>query len=161
MSAEEWRPIPLAPGYEASSLGRVRSFRRGAPPNGRILSQLLDRLGYPTVKVNHGGKWRWRLVHQLMMEAFVGPRPEWAQGVRHLNDVKTDNRIENLTYGTASENVFDQVRHGLHAMARRSSCKHGHPFEPANTSYRKNGTRLCRTCARLRSQRRRALARAA
>lgn len=31
---------------------------------------------------------------------------------RHLNDIKTDNRIENLKWGTRQENVSDKIKNG-------------------------------------------------
>ena len=34
--------------------------------------------------------------------------------VRHLNDVKTDNRRENLALGTTTDNAADGVRNGVH-----------------------------------------------
>jgi DNA-binding NarL/FixJ family response regulator len=57
-----------------------------------------------------GTKRRNRLVQQLVAEAFLGP----AEGriVRHLNNVGTDNRQENLAYGSNSENQMDRVLHG-------------------------------------------------
>ena len=32
--------------------------------------------------------------------------------VRHLNDCKTDNRLENLVFGTQSQNTRDSMRNG-------------------------------------------------
>ncbi len=64
---------------------------------------------YPSVEIPFGkADWRERRVHQLVMQAHVGPCPEGMQ-VRHLNDVKTDNRLENLAYGTPAENGRDKV----------------------------------------------------
>lgn len=48
-------------------------------------------------------------IHHLVLEAFVGPRPEWAH-VCHRNDVGSDNRLENLYYGTPEENLKDRAR---------------------------------------------------
>jgi len=32
---------------------------------------------------------------------------------RHLDDVKTNNRIDNLAYGTRDENVRDGLKNGV------------------------------------------------
>jgi DNA invertase Pin-like site-specific DNA recombinase len=50
-------------------------------------------------------------VHQLVLLTFVGPLPE-GQEVRHLNGDRSDNRLENLCYGTRKENANDAVEHG-------------------------------------------------
>lgn len=150
MSAEEWRPIPLAPGYEASDQGRVRSFRRGAPAGGRLLALPTDQAGYHVVRIFHDGAWRPRRVHQLVLEAFIGPRPCGAAEIRHLNDVKDDNRLSNLAYGTTAENMRDRVANGIHHYASRDACKRGHKFTPANTyiQAKRPNTRQCRQCQR-------------
>lgn len=52
-------------------------------------------------------------VHHLVIETFGPPRPGWAQVVRHLNDIKGDNRIENLAWGTFDDNYEDRIANGL------------------------------------------------
>lgn len=47
-----------------------------------------------------------KYVHQLILKTFIG-EPKNGQEVRHLNGVPTDNRLENLEYGTRSENIRD------------------------------------------------------
>lgn len=49
-------------------------------------------------------------VHRLVLEAFRGEPI-----VRHLNDDETDNRIENLAYGSRLDNAADARRNGKHA----------------------------------------------
>ncbi|MCH9731619.1 MAG: HNH endonuclease [Actinomycetia bacterium] len=83
-----------------------------------------------------------------MLLTFRGA-PEPGQECRHLNGVRTDNRIENLVWGTKNENSADQVRHGTHRNARKTHCKRGHEFNDENTYVRANGTRLCLPCKRI------------
>ena len=92
------------------------------------------------------------LVHALVAEAFLGPRPE-GQQVRHVNTDSRDNRATNLAYGTHLDNAQDAVRHGKTAAAR-THCKHDHEFTPENTRVRqRNGyvVRDCLTCERERN----------
>ena len=56
--------------------------------------------GYYYVKIN-GEMKSW---HRLIYEYFEGPIPEGFQ-VDHINNVRTDNRIENLQLLTNKENV--------------------------------------------------------
>ena len=125
MRHEVWKQIPGYEGlYEASNTGRVRSmdrvvigkhYRAGryAEINrkGVLLKQCLSPAGYWTVTLSKDGKratWR---VHMLICAAFHGEQPIGFQ-CRHLNGVRTDNRAENLAWGTHVENQRDRVTHG-------------------------------------------------
>jgi len=56
---------------------------------------------------------RWvRGVHQLVADAFKGPRPDGLV-CNHKNGVKTDNRPQNLEYVTYAENCRHAHRNGL------------------------------------------------
>lgn len=116
-AGEEWRAIPGYEGlYEVSSLGRVRSLdritRKARKVRGVILkSYTSKRSGYQYITFYAKDKWKGFRVHSLVLLAFVGPRPEGKQS-RHLNGVRTDNRLCNLAYGTPSENHADKRVHG-------------------------------------------------
>lgn len=49
--------------------------------------------------------------HTLVLEAFVGKCPKGKECC-HINDIKTDNRIENLYWGTRFQNKKDSMRNG-------------------------------------------------
>lgn len=140
----EWRDIPNYPGYRVSSDGRIQSKRF---PD-RDLRQTSMRFGHKRVTLfNESGR-RLAFVHTLMLEAFVGPRPEWAHLVRHLNDISADNRLENLAYGTHADNSADAVRNGVHNNTRKTHCAKGHPFSEENT-YREGRKRHCVICRQI------------
>lgn len=153
---EGWLPVVGYEGsYEVSELGRVRSLdrtvegRRGPQRiRGKVLVAVRDvRLGHQLVNVCSDGKQRTRYVHQLVLEAFVGPRPD-GMVCRHLNGDPTDNRIINLRWGTPSENIQDQLTHGTHANSKKSHCPQGHPYTPENTYLKRGGkARVCKICA--------------
>lgn len=120
---ERWLPVPGHEGaYEVSDMGRVRSVgrrvrlftrwgteaTRGVPP--RLLRPgRMTKSGHVSVAI---GKHNSQCVHTLVLLAFVGPRPAGMEA-RHLNGNASDNRLENLRYGTRAENVQDMVRHGV------------------------------------------------
>ena len=113
------------------------------------------KTGYLQVHLTRpDGSRHWALVHVLVLETFVGPRPTGHQAA-HENGVKTDCRLENLSWKTTSENIRDQVRHGTHAFARRTKCPRGHSLTPPNLvrSLAKRGYRDCLSCNRARSTR--------
>lgn len=99
---EIWRVIPSYPQYEVSNFGRVREL------TGRLLKPVPNKKGYIRACMNGVAP----QVHWLVLEAFVGPRPAGAMG-RHLNDIPGDNRLENLAWGTQTENMADAKRNGL------------------------------------------------
>ena len=118
---EEWRTIPDSPGYEVSNHGRVRSVDRVVfhsngkiqPRKGRILKPNKDKDGYLRVGVNGTTN-----VHRLVMLAFVGECPEGKQ-VLHGDDVKDNNHLSNLRYGTNKENIEDALKNGRRAFGDR------------------------------------------
>lgn len=118
--AIEWRPIPGYEGYyEVSSTGLVRSLDRtvvcanGVEKRlkGRALQCFEQPSGHLFVGLRRGeGKKMFR-VHSAVMLAFVGPRPNGLE-VRHLDGNPKNNSLENLAYGTRSQNHLDAYRHG-------------------------------------------------
>lgn len=95
--AEQWRPVAGFP-YEVSDLGRVRNAR-----NGRVLRPGRCKSGHYTVAL--GG--RSQYVHRLVAAAFLGVCPAGLE-VRHRDDDGANNAIENLVYGTRSQNNRDK-----------------------------------------------------
>ncbi len=113
---EEWKVVPgYDDWYEVSDLGRVRSWKNGKwgrRPTSRPLALTSVHHGYRQVHLSRSRTdVRPFLVHQLVLLAFVGPRPKGYGGL-HRNGDPADNRLENLYYGTQKENGQDMVRHG-------------------------------------------------
>jgi hypothetical protein len=95
-------------GYEVSDRGRVRSVDRVVAvgsgsrfASGRLLSIGTNNSGY--CNVGMGGKRAGRpirvLVHKLVAEAFIGPRPS-GMDINHIDGQKHNNCPENLEYVT-------------------------------------------------------------
>lgn len=144
---EEWLPIPGHSDYEASSWGRIRS-RPQNHKHGKVLKPSIRKdNGHLRVDLGRGSGQKSRTVDQLVLEAFIGPKP-FGCGVRHLDGNPANNSPSNLAWGTQRENVLDTVKHGRHNMARKTHCKRGHEFTAENTSVQKRGNRECRSCRR-------------
>jgi hypothetical protein len=160
-TVERWLPLPGYEGfYEVSDLGRVRSHRRRGS-SGRLKRFYMDpKDGYACLVLyarNEPG--RRARVHVLVAQAFLGPRPD-GYFVCHRDGDPANNRLENLYYGTPSDNVRDTMRHGRHWQVQKTHCPRGHPYSPENTRiWGPTGNhRKCRACERVRREERRAAA---
>lgn len=119
--AEKWLSVADYAGYEISDLGRVRSWRcpgknrfsRRRKPYIRKLIPNDPKGGYLAVMLCPGGKRKKKLkqVHVLVLEAFVGARPEGWE-TRHLDGDVINNRLSNLAWGDRPSQLEDQRRHG-------------------------------------------------
>ena len=103
------KAIPNLPGYEIDSLGAVWSKKSGSLK--RLKPYKSD--GYAKIDCFINGKRIKRFVHQLVLETFVGERPAGLQ-VCHNNGNRTDNKLGNLRWDTAKNNVADALQHGTH-----------------------------------------------
>ena len=65
-----------------------------------------------------------------------------------MNDIPNDNRIENLQWGTVTENCRDRVRNGHDSNAQKEECDRGHQYIPENLKYMKRAGRCCLACHR-------------
>lgn len=157
---EQWRPIVGYEGlYEVSDHGRVRSVDRFAPyPGGkprrrpgRIRSQYLHHTGRPEIRLYRDGSERIYRVHTLVLEAFIGLRPDGLICCHNDGDA-TNNHLSNLRWDTPRSNNLDTVRHGTHVSASKTRCVNGHEFSPENTGTDYRGNRECRTCRAQRSR---------
>lgn len=106
---EIWKQIKNEPGYEVSSLGRVRSYRvkgYNRQFNARPLYRKVDisYWGYPEVRLFVGGTSKKYRIHRLVAEAFL-PNVETKQEVNHIDGDKTNNAVGNLEWVTRSENM--------------------------------------------------------
>jgi hypothetical protein len=107
--SEEWRQVFDSPKYEVSNLGRVRGPRGVMKPY-----DVNRREPYQYVRL-HG---RNRRVHHLVLEAFIGPRPEGME-TRHIDRNPRNNVLSNLRWGTKLENAADKHRHGTMLRGER------------------------------------------
>jgi HNH endonuclease/NUMOD4 motif len=126
-STEIWKPIPDMDGYEASSIGRIRSVDRYVKHScgsgkvlrrGQILKIKIEKFGYARVPINCASTGKGKMiktVHSLVCAAFIGPRPDGLH-INHINNVRHDNRIVNLEYVTPRQNCQHRKVHGTYPI---------------------------------------------
>lgn len=130
---EIWKDIEDYEGwYQVSNTGRVRSVDRtitypdGKKNNkhGKVLSPG-EKTGYLYVVLCKDGKRTNKTAHRLVAQAFI-PNPEGLPQVNHKNEVKNDNRVENLewcdaaynsAYGTARTRKSQTMTNGKRSKA--------------------------------------------
>jgi len=66
---------------------------------------------YCYVTTTGGGKHKTRYVHTMVLETFVGPRPNGFHA-SHINGNRHDNRLENLIWESPASNMRRKVGHG-------------------------------------------------
>ena len=111
---EDLRPAPGVPGVFVSADGGVFSTR-GPHGDGLLRRLKCSRVsgGYLIVKIQDGNERVNQYVHRLICEAFNGPSPgPHKPNACHRNDVKDDNRAENLYWGSDIDNKQDAIRNG-------------------------------------------------
>lgn len=130
---EKWKDIAGYEGiYQVSNHGRVRSLDRkvdimyaGVVPmtktyKGQILKPYLrgnsTRYECVNLRTRETGK-NTCSVHRLVLKAFVGEPPSGFVCC-HNDGNPLNNRLDNLRWGTPSENMQDMVRHGNAGMAK-------------------------------------------
>lgn len=104
-----FKPITGYPRYSISMDGLIRKEGR----RGRVMYYRgkLGRNGYVYASLTLDGIGKQFLMHRLVLEMWVGPCPEGYEAC-HRNGDRTDNRLDNLYWGTRSTNMQDAVTHG-------------------------------------------------
>lgn len=136
-STVEYRDIPGFPGHKVGDDGTIMScWRRKGRGRARGTISVMSNMHWHIVKPTLGSKFGHlrvrlcrtsgraveRMVHRLVLEAFVGPCPP-GQMCRHFPDRDpANNRLSNLQWGTAQENQDDRKVHGTN----HSVCGENH-----------------------------------
>jgi hypothetical protein len=116
LPGEEWRAVVGYEGYYAvSNLGRLRRVASfPAHYTGQLVSGQDNGTGYLHVCLGRDGAKRYRYLHRLVAEAFIGPCPSGME-VNHKDLNRQNCRLDNLEYLTKAQNV----RHSVASQAEK------------------------------------------
>ena len=102
---EIFKDIPDYEGiYQVSSLGNVKSLKFGKE---KILTPCFNSVGYLTVNLYKNGNIKMFQIHQLVAITFLNHKLDGTNKivVDHINNISTDNRLENLQVISRRENL--------------------------------------------------------
>lgn len=105
-SGIEWTDVPTHDGYAVSVDGEIRG------PSGRVLRPMAADTGHLYVLAPRPRDPRKLFIHRAVLFAFVGP-PAEGQEVRHVDGNPSNNRLDNLRWGTRLEQREDDRRNGV------------------------------------------------
>ena len=118
-----WRDVVGFLGYRVSTYGNVEScwqFQGGGygRPGRFVLSNIwhplspdVDERGRRRFTLRRNNKSYKRFAANLVLEAFVGPRPKGLDCC-HWDGINSNDRLDNLRWDTKSSNMLDKRRHG-------------------------------------------------
>ena len=130
----EYRDVAGFPGYRVGNDGSVWSCykrvgsrmigigspRRALSDEWHPLAPVTDRKNRPTVQLCREGRAYRRHIHRLVLEAFVGPCPQGMECCHFPDRDPSNNRLDNLQWGTPSENWADRFVHGTDFRGEKS-----------------------------------------
>lgn len=129
---EEWKAVPGYEGlYEVSNKGNVRNVRRNT------LLRLQKNQGYIRVWLYKNGIQAGLRVHRLVAQAFI-PNPDNLPEVNHIDEDKTNNRVDNLEWCSRKYNVNFGTRN---IRAKETAIKNGYCTGLSRKEYMKEYNR--------------------
>lgn len=109
---EEWGTTNILNGYYViSNYGRVKSLKRNTAHE-RIMKPRIGKDGYWYVNLCVNGKRYTYKIHRLVATIFI-PNPNNLPQVNHIDGCKTNSRVDNLEWCTASYNQIHANKLGL------------------------------------------------
>lgn len=119
----EYRDVVGFPGYRVGDDGSVWSRHTSMGITRRYwlrMRERKDKSGYLRVCLKRNKKGYYRPIAHLVLEAFVGPRPEGAMSLHSPDPTPTNNTPGNLRWGTVQDNANDTVAMGNTARGEKN-----------------------------------------
>lgn len=132
---EIWKDIPDYESlYQVSNLGRVKSVI-----SNKIMSPVKQNCGYLKIELHNKGKKKIHYVHRLVLSAF-SPTTKANLQVNHKDGIKSNNRLNNLEWCSASENQLHAISIGLRVSSPMLGKKGSlNPLSKPILQFDKNG----------------------
>lgn len=123
---EEWRTAvydgEIYEGlYQVSNLGRILSLNYRNTGKSELMNPF-DNCGYLQVQLWKNGEYKICKVHRLVAEIFI-PNPDNLPEVNHIDEDKTNNRVDNLEWKSHRDNCNHGTRNQRAAKAKINGKK--------------------------------------
>lgn len=129
---EIWKDIPGYKGYQASSIGRIRTHNKITYTEhhgerhwkDRILKPKKDKENNLRVSLWKNNKERTILVHRLIGSTFLENNLDTKLTINHKDGNRLNNNVENLEWITRKENIQYGYEHGQYdSMCKKCKLK--------------------------------------
>ena len=118
MIEEIWKDIPnYENSYQVSNLGRVKSLGNKSNHKKEIILKQSNVMNYQCVSLRKNNKAKMFKIHRLVAQTFI-PNPSNLPQVNHKDGNKLNNKLNNLEWCTASENIKHAFKTGLKKSLR-------------------------------------------
>ena len=89
--------------YEVSTMGRVKSLKRGKE---KIMKIGIGSDGYMVIRLCSNGKHKTIKVHKLIALAFIPNNDKNKDQINHIDEDKSNNNVDKLVYRELSKSFF-------------------------------------------------------
>lgn len=124
--------------YSVSPEGDIYSYKTLPPVKMKAtapFNHARQSYMYPLVNLSSNGVFMTKTIHRLVAEAFI-QKEEGKEYVNHIDGDKSNNRVENLEWCTASENTKHAIESGLSTKERPIGTKYDEKIiESMNRGY--------------------------
>jgi len=112
MEKEIWETIPGYSLYQASNMGRLKTFNWKNQGTERIMRPALDTRGYlrTMLKRDSDGEIHTIKVHRIILLTFMGEPLYKDYECNHKNGIPSDNRLSNLEWVSRSYNQIHSFK---------------------------------------------------
>lgn len=135
---EIWKDIKGFDGlYQISNLGNVKSLKRKYRKNEIFIKKYENKNGYIFVVLSKNNISKNFLVHRLVAKAFI-PNPNNYIEINHKNEIKDDNRVENLEWCTRKYNInYNNLNKRINRINRKDLSKRVYQYDLDNNFIKK------------------------
>ena len=102
--------------YKVSNLGKILSLNYNHTGRERLMNPSTDKDGYLKVHLSKNKETKDCYVHRLVAETFI-TNPENLPEVNHIDEDKTNNRVDNLEWKSHKDNCNHGTRNERAAKA--------------------------------------------